>query len=66
MDIVFRHGSYTLLDGQEASEVLQESTQGRKALKSKVEVTLGSNLNWPTGPTKGSCFTPDPEDELLP
>ena len=41
-----------LLDGQEASEVPLESSQGRKALKSKVEVTLGSE-HWPTGPT--SC-----------
>ena len=41
----------TLLDCLETSEVLLESSQGRKALKSTVEVTLGSK-HWPTGPTK--------------
>ena len=37
--------------GQKASEALQERSQGRKALKSKVEVTLGSK-HWPTASTK--------------
>ena len=49
----FRRGELLCLDGQEASEVLLESTQGRKALKSKVEVTMSSK-HWPTGPTKVS------------
>ena len=44
---------HTLLDDQEASEVIPDSSQGRKALKSKVEVNLGSKP-WPTGPTKVS------------